>query len=273
MRHVRVERGNIRQAGRRLRSRIRDQGGLALVAVLVILVVVMLVSIMAMTFMIMTVMMMIIGLMIVMTVADMIMITVTLFVMVMLVVTVSLLLSFKELRPGRMQSGLVIGLGVAVFGQLVLGRVFAGRRFCASRPIGVDTLDDVALDPFAMTAATRTAMSRAPPGGAVLGLFLGLAVSALFGFDQGLTIRHRDLVIVGMNFAEGEKTVAVATVFDEGCLQRWFYPRDLGEVDVAAQLFALGGLEIKLFDSIATDHDDPGLFRVGGIDQHFVWHF
>jgi hypothetical protein len=31
-------------------------------------------------------------------------------------------------------------------------------------------------------------------------------------------------------------------------------------------LLALGGLKIKLFDAIAADHDDPGLFRVGGID-------
>jgi hypothetical protein len=38
-------------------------------------------------------------------------------------------------------------------------------------------------------------------------------------------------------------------------------------------LLALGGLEIKFFDSVAADHNDPGLFRVGGIDQHFVGHF
>jgi hypothetical protein len=67
--------------------------------------------------------------------------------------------------------------------------------------------------------------------------------------------------------------VAVAAIFDEGGLQRRLYPRDLGEIDIAAQLLALGGLEIKLFDSIAADHDDPGLFRVGGVDQHFVGHF
>jgi hypothetical protein len=38
-------------------------------------------------------------------------------------------------------------------------------------------------------------------------------------------------------------------------------------------LFALSGLEIKFFDAIAADHDNPGLFRVGGIDKHFVGHF
>ena len=76
-----------------------------------------------------------------------------------------------------------------------------------------------------------------------------------------------------MDFAEGQEAVAVAAIFDEGGLQRRLDARDLGEIDVAAQLLALGGLEIKLFDAIAADHDDPGLFRVGGIDQHFVGHF
>ena len=41
----------------------------------------------------------------------------------------------------------------------------------------------------------------------------------------------------------------------------------------AAQLLALGSLEIKFFDAIAADHNDPGLFRVGGVDQHLVGHF
>ncbi len=98
-------------------------------------------------------------------------------------------------------------------------------------------------------------------------------MGALVGLDQRLTVGDRDLVVVGMNFAEGEEAVPVAAIFDEGGLQRRLYAGDLGEIDVAAQLFALGGLEIKLFDSIAANHDDPGLLRVGGVDQHFVGHF
>ncbi|WP_375144034.1 hypothetical protein [Bradyrhizobium sp. Ash2021] len=134
----------------------------------------------------------------------------------------------------------------------------------------------LALDAVAIAAAAGIAMARTAAmavGGAVLALFLGLAMGALVGFDQRLTVGDRYLVIVGMDFAEGEEAVAVAAIFDEGCLQRWLYPRDLGEVDIAAQLFALGGLEIKFFDAIAADHNDPGLFRVGGIDQHLVGHF
>ena len=107
----------------------------------------------------------------------------------------------------------------------------------------------------------------------VLVFFLGLAVGALVGLDQRLTVGDRDLIIVGMNFAEGEKAVAVAAIFNEGGLQRRFNAGDLRQINVAAQLFALRGFEIKFFDAIAADHDDPGLLRVGGIDKHLVGHF
>ncbi|WP_347341739.1 hypothetical protein [Bradyrhizobium uaiense] len=134
-------------------------------------------------------------------------------------------------------------------------------------------LDHLALDAVAMAAATGIAMARPAAMAAVLVLFFGLPMGAFVGFDQRLTVGDRDLVVVGMDFAEGQEAVTVAAIFDEGSLQRRLYARDLGEVNVAAQLFALGGLEIKLFDAIAADHNDPGLFRVGGIDQHLVGHF
>jgi hypothetical protein len=142
------------------------------------------------------------------------------------------------------------------------------------RRIDGRVLDDVALDAVAMTAAAGVAVARpaaAAVAGAILALFL--AMGAFIGLDQRLTVGDRDLVIVGMDFAEGQKTVAVAAIFDESRLQRRLYARDFGEVDIPAQLFALGGLEIKFFDAIAADHDDPGLFRVGSIDQHLVGHF
>ncbi len=134
-------------------------------------------------------------------------------------------------------------------------------------------LDDLALDALAIAAAARVAVARTAAIGAVLALLLGLAMGAFVRLDQGLAIGDRNLIIVRMNFAEGKKAVTVAAVLDEGRLQRRLYAGDLGEIDVAAQLPALGGLEIKFFDAIAADHDDPGLFRVGGVDQHFVGHF
>ena len=135
-------------------------------------------------------------------------------------------------------------------------------------------LDDTALHALATVAAARIAMARATAAMmTVLVLFLRLAMGALVGLDQRLTVGDRDLIIVGMDFAEGEEAMAIAAIFDKGCLQRRFDARDLGEIDIAAQLLALGGFKIKFFDAIAADHDDPGLFRVGGIDQHFVGHF
>jgi len=160
---------------------------------------------------------------------------------------------------GKFVVVLLVGMGVNVWLRL--------RNFRAR------ILDDLALNPLAMAAPARAAVARTAAAGAVLGFFLRLAVRAFVGFDQRLTIGDGNLVVVGMNFAEGEKTVTVAAILDEGGLQRRLDPRDLGEINIAAQLFALRGLEIKLFDAIAADHDDPGLLRVGGIDKHLVGHF
>jgi hypothetical protein len=153
----------------------------------------------------------------------------------------------------------VLGVSVSVLQPL---RCFRAR-----------VLDDLALNPFTMAAPARAAVARTAAAGTVFGFFLGLAMGALVGFDQCLTVGDGNLVIVWMNFAEGEKTVTVAAIFDEGRLQRRFDPRDLGQIDIAAQLFALRSLEVKLFDAIAADHDNPGLLRVGGIDKHLVGHF
>jgi hypothetical protein len=162
-----------------------------------------------------------------------------------------------RIEPGLGMRLVIVGIGV-----------LAGRN-----DVGGLRLDHLALDPLAMPAPAGIAMTGTAPVAAVFGLFLGFPMRPLFGLDQGLTVGDRNLVIVGMDFAEGQEAVAVAAIFDKGGLERGFYPRDLGEIDITAQLLALGGLEIKFFDAIAADHDDPGLFRVGGIDQHLVGHF
>jgi len=162
----------------------------------------------------------------------------------------------------------ILGFRIGVVIGLVLP-----IRLRSLRRIGAGALDDFAADAVAMTAAAGVAMARTPSVGTVFALFLGLAMGAFVGLDQRLTVGNRDLVVVGMDFAEGQETVAVAAILDERRLQRRFYARDLGEIDIAAKLLALGGLEIKLFDAVAADHNDPGLFRVGGVDQHLVGHF
>ena len=51
--------------------------------------------------------------------------------------------------------------------------------------------------------------------------------------NEGLPVGYRDLVVVGMDFREGQKAMAVAAVIDERRLQRRFDPRHFGEIDVA----------------------------------------
>ena len=90
------------------------------------------------------------------------------------------------------------------------------------RRIDGGAVDDVALDAVAMAATAGVAVARAAAvaiAGAVLALLLGLAMRAFVGLDQRLTVGDRDLVIVGMDFAEGEEAVAVAAIFDERRLQ------------------------------------------------------
>jgi hypothetical protein len=168
----------------------------------------------------------------------------------------------------------IVSVGVAVFavGVIVVRMIVAvvgvvRLRFLAR------ILDNGAADAIAMPAPAGVAMPRTAAARAVFRLFLGFAMGAFIGLDQGLTVGDRNLIVVGMDFAEGEEAVTVSTVFDKRGLQRRLDARDLGEIDVAAQLLALGGFEIKFLDAVAADHDDPGLLRVGGIDQHFVGHF
>ncbi|WP_271519937.1 MULTISPECIES: hypothetical protein [Bradyrhizobium] len=168
----------------------------------------------------------------------------------------------------------MLHVGVEVLALVRRALAMRGLAFDRlGRGIGLEAFDDVAAYALAMTAAAGVAVARtAAAVRAILALFLGLAMGLFLGLDQRLPVGDRDLIIVGMNFAESEEAVAITAIFHEGGLERGFDPCDLGEVDVPAQLLALRGLEIKLFDAIAADHDDPGLFRVGGIDQHLVGH-
>ena len=80
--------------------------------------------------------------------------------------------------------------------------------------------DHLALHAIAIAAAAGVAMARsAAVMAAVLVLFLRLAMCALIGFDQRQTVGDRNLVVIRMDFAEGEEAMTVAAIFDEGGLQ------------------------------------------------------
>ena len=141
------------------------------------------------------------------------------------------------------------------------GLVAVQRRDLGNLFVGVRLTTRLAVPAATAAAAAGTLL-----------LFLLLGVRGGFFLEQRLTIRDRDLVIIRVDFGEGEKAVPVAAVIDEGGLKGRFDPGDLGEIDVAAQRLLRGGFEIEFFDAITSEHHHPGFFRMGCVDQHFVGH-
>src|SRR5690606_15127196 len=85
-------------------------------------------------------------------------------------------------------------------------------------------------------APAGTPAAPAAPGAfLVLLLVLGLR-RFLLGAQQRLPVGNRDLIVVGMDFAEGKEAVPVPAIFDESCLKGRLDPRDAGEIDVSFEL-------------------------------------
>ncbi len=101
------------------------------------------------------------------------------------------------------------------------------------------------------------------------GFFLGMG-----GFfrQQGLAVLLGDLVIVGVDFAEGQETVAIATEIDERRLERRLHAGDFRQVDVALYLLLVDRFEIELFNAISLEYRHPRFFRVARIDEHARCH-
>ena len=113
----------------------------------------------------------------------------------------------------------VMMFGAMRFGFAVLQMLMAILRLSGLRRIGIRWLDDFALNPLATTAAARIAMARTAAVGAIFGFLFGLAMGAFIRLDQRLAIGDRNLIIIRMDFAEGEEAVTVAAIFDEGGLE------------------------------------------------------
>ncbi len=110
------------------------------------------------------------------------------------------------------------------------------------------------------------------PVRAPIGFILGRALGAALFIDQGLPVSDRNLIVVGMDFAEGEEAVTIAAVIDKSSLQRRLDARHFRQINVAPKLLTLRGLEVEFLDAIAAQNDHPGLFRMGRVDEHFVGH-
>ena len=87
---------------------------------------------------------------------------------------------------------------------------------------------------------------------ASLGFVLVLAVGARLFLEQRLTVGDRDLVIVGVDFREGEEAVPVPAVINERGLERWLHARHFRQIDVAAERLLACGFEIEFFDPITS---------------------
>ena len=111
--------------------------------------------------------------------------------------------------------------------------------------------------------------AAAPPG---LVILVGFGRQALLLGDQPFAVGDRDLIVVGMDFREGQEAVAVAAIFHERRLQRRFDADDLGQIDVALEGLAGCGFEVEFFKSCSIDDDHPSLLGVARIDEHAPCH-
>ncbi len=184
---------------------------------------------------------------------------------------------------GRDRRQEVRGCGAALGNVMRFGR-FGGRSlrrfalrgsgclvasgFVAGRRIGEFAAQSVVVAVCGRMAVAATVPARAP-----VDLIVGGALGALLFVDQRLAVGDRDLIVVRVDFAERQEAVAVAAVIDESGLQRRLDARHLRQIDIAAELLTVCGLEVEFLDAIAAQYDHPGLLGMGRVDEHFVGHF
>ena len=87
-----------------------------------------------------------------------------------------------------------------------------------------------------------------------------------FLFHHRFADGNRNLVIIRVNFREGQKAMAVSAVVYESGLQRGLDTSDFCEIDISAELFARCQFVVEFLNPVAARHHHPGLFRVGGVD-------
>src|SRR4249919_2794054 len=145
----------------------------------------------------------------------------------------------RELCGIRRRRLIHAGFGGGHLGA-VIRELLGGKRFA---------LYDVAI---AMPSGIAMAMAPPAPSSAIVCFRVCGALVVLLLRNQGLPISDRDLIIVGMNFRERQKAVAIATVVDERRLQGRLNACDFCEVDITAELFAVGAFEVEFLDAVAA---------------------
>ena len=82
--------------------------------------------------------------------------------------------------------------------------------------------------------------------GRCCGRLLRVVGLLLLGIER-LPVRDRDLVVVGVDFVEGQEAVAIAAIVDERRLERGLHAHDLGEIDVSFELLPGSRFEVEFF--------------------------
>ena len=90
----------------------------------------------------------------------------------------------------------------------------------------------------------------------------------MLGFfcQQLFAVLSRDLVIVGVDFGKGQKSVAISAIVDKSGLQRRFDAGYFCEIDIAFELFVFGRFKIEFLNLVSLYDRHPGFFLVARVD-------
>ena len=96
-------------------------------------------------------------------------------------------------------------------------------------------------------------------------------IGALF-FQQRFTVGDRDLIIIRVDFREGQEPVAVSAIVNKCRLKRRFDPCYFCQINVASELAFVFGFKVEFFNLVPVDHHNPSFLGVGGVDKHLLCH-
>ena len=60
--------------------------------------------------------------------------------------------------------------------------------------------------------------------------------------------------------------MAVSTIIDKRCLERWLYARYFSKIDISLKWPSSFNFDVEIFQPVPIDDQHAGLFRVRGID-------
>ena len=106
-------------------------------------------------------------------------------------------------------------------------------------------------------------------GGSIfIWLIAVICICLLLGlFNQRFAVFDRDTIIIRVDFAKGQKALAVAAIFNKGRLQGWLNAGYARQIYISFELLKAGILVIELFDFVAIQQYNPCFLGLMCIDQ------